>query len=726
MSDLLERFNPKRVAVLGASDNPLKAGGRPIQYMLLHGFAGTIYPINPNRPTIQGLTAYASLEALPHCPDAVIICVAAADVPDAVDTCIRMGVKLGVIYSSGFAETGESGRIVQSEMAQRARAGGMRLLGPNTQGIANFSSNAILHFAASISEVGAQDGPIAVVSQSGAGSQIIYGGLRRKGLGARYMVATGNEADIDVSEVVLAVAQDPDIRVILLYAESIRNPALLARAAALAHQRDVPILVVKAGSTPSGQATAASHTGAMANEDVLMDTFLRQHGLLRLADFHALFEYAPMFLQRQRPRGRRVVAISNSGATCVLAADAAAGLGLDMAPFGNNALGALRQVLPAFVTARNPIDTTTALMGQPDMFERTLAALAEHQCPDLLHIGFPVGSEGYDYGLYAKQAREFSDTHGVAVAASINQDWMAKLFQDQGLPAFRSEADAMRALALLASYTAQHEQVHARMQVLHDANTSPGSVADHIQGDAIAASHACTSVSPSAYGHGDESLAEPLDEAASMVLLAQAGLPVVAHHVCTTLQGAQQALHTLGAPVVLKGVAATLTHKSEHGLVRLGLTDASALEQAYAGVTAACHAMGERQANVLVARQVRGDFELALGAHIDALLGPVVMVAHGGVLIEALEDRQFLLAPFSADEARSAIGRLHVARLFGAQRGMPAVDIDALVQAMLKVSALITRADTPVVSLDMNPVIVGRGDRAPVIVDAVAVCRQSP
>ncbi|CAG9175703.1 acetate--CoA ligase family protein [Cupriavidus respiraculi] len=688
---LLQLLSPRSVAILGASDNAIKAGGRPIDYMRRHGFAGGIYPVNPNRATIQGLPAFAELAKVPEAPDVVVISVAGQEVEGAIDQCLAVGARAAVIYSSGFAELGEEGAAQQRRLVERARAGGLRLFGPNTQGVANFRSGAILHFSTMINEAPGLDGPVAVVSQSGAGSSIVYGGLRGMGVGVRYMVATGNEADITAAEMLRAIAHDDDIRVMLLYIESLKDPEVLAEAARLAHERDLPILAVKAGRTRAGQLTASSHTGALAGEDALADAFLRQHGIVRVSDFRDLAQYSQIFLGGQRPRGRKVVAISNSGATCVLAADAAEERGLALCEFDAPGVAALREVLPAYVSARNPIDMTTALLGQPQIYGRTLDAVAAQRQADMIFVGFPIGGEGYDFDDFSAQTGRFAQQSGVPVAVAANQDWVAQAFRKQGVPVFESEGAAMRALGMLAQYTQAREAA--------------------LQGAPRAAA--------AAVPHAGE--ARALDEVHSLALLADAGLPAVAHRCCRDEREVRRAVAELGFPLVVKGVSSDLTHKSEHGLVRLNVNSEGEALAAFAEMEAILHRLGVRHGGVLLARQHKGAFELAVGAHLDAIYGPVVMVGHGGVLVEALDDVQFLLAPFTVAQAREAIGRLHIARAFGPVRGMEAVDVDRLAALLVRLGDWFAGANGRVASVDANPVIVPRGDAAPVLVDAVVI-----
>lgn len=697
-ADILDILSPARVAILGASDNPIKAGGRPIHYMLRHGYAGDIYPVNPGRDTVQGLRAYPSLTELPRSPEVVVISVAGQAVAGAIDQCIEIGARAAVVYSSGFAELGDEGRSAQQALVARAHAGGLRLLGPNTQGVANFRDQAILSFSTMINECPPQDGPAAIISQSGAGAAIVYGGLRRQNLGVRYLVATGNEADLNVADVAGGLLEDPDLRLILMYAESLRDPVLMARTARLAARRDLPILAVMAGRTQEGQMTASSHTGALASEDALTDAFLRQHNIVRMSDFHELAEYAHLFMKRERPRGKRVVAISNSGATCVLAADAAQQNGLELVRFNDAQTESLRQVLPPFVSPRNPIDMTTALLTQPAIYGETLRTVADSGAAQSVFTGFPIGGEGYDMGDFARQTAAFSQSAGVPVAVCATQDWVSETFREQDVPVFPSEALAMRGLGLLADYEARRRQLLTRPEARQRAPAHRTGTGD---------------------GGG-----ATLDEPASLALLADAGLGVVTHRVCRDAAQVEEAVAGLRAPLVAKGVSASVPHKSDHGLVRLGLRNSQDATEAWQAFRDILQSLALPFEGMLVAQQCKADFELALGAHWDATYGPVVMIGQGGVLVEALRDTQFLCAPFSLDDARAAVERLFIARAFVATRGMPAVDVDALAGLLLRLGDWFAGQAGGILSVDANPVLVSR-NAPPVIVDAVVVKKES-
>src|SRR5690625_689698 len=396
---------PRSVAIIGASDNADKIGGRPIRYLQEFGFKGCILPVNPGRSTVQSLPAWPSVKDLPEVPDAAIIAVAGQAAVEAVEACAAKGVKAAIIMASGFGETGPEGKAEEARLRQLARHAGMRLVGPNSQGMANFGTGAVLSFSTMFIEAPPQDGPVAVIGQSGAMSVVPYGLLRERGIGLRHVHATGNDCDVTVSELATAVVQDPEVRLLLLYLETLEDPANLARAAALGRERGVPIIALKSGRSEVGRQAASSHTGAIATADRVVDAFFEKHGIWRADGMLDLVRAADLYLQGWKPRGRRLAVISNSGATCVLAADAAEREGLSMAKLSKATEARLRDILPSFATARNPIDITAALLTDSALFSRVLPVVGADPAVDLFMIGLPVSGRGYDYPRFAADTR---------------------------------------------------------------------------------------------------------------------------------------------------------------------------------------------------------------------------------------------------------------------------------------------------------------------------------
>ena len=453
-NNLEAALNPKSVAIVGASDNPHKVGGRPILFMGKYGYKGKIFPINPARAEVQGHRAYPDLASLPEVPDMAIVALAGEGTVQAVEQCARLGVKVAVVLASGFGETGAEGKKVQDAMLAAARAAGMRMVGPNSQGLANFGTGAIANFSTIFHDTPCVPGPVAVISQSGALSQLIYSLLHQRHIGVRHCHATGNEADITVSELAAHIAQDADVKLLLLYLETINNPDQLAKAAAIAHARDLPIVALKSGRTERGQRAARAHTGSAEIEDHRVDAFLRDLGIWRADDPQDLVNTSALYLNGWRPRGRNLVAISNSGATCVLAADAAEGLGLPLATLSESTRGQLNAILPGFATTTNPIDMTGVLLGNSSLFGKTLDIAGNDPGADLLFVGFPVAGTGYDVEAFARDAANFIATTGKPLVLSVPQDEVAAPFVKLGVPVFGSDRQALQALHQLAAHSA--------------------------------------------------------------------------------------------------------------------------------------------------------------------------------------------------------------------------------------------------------------------------------
>ena len=681
-------IDPKSVAIIGASQNPNKIGGRPIAYMLRYGYQGTIYPVNPSRDEIQGVKSYPNLAALPAVPDMAIIAVAGESAVAAVDECAARGVKVAIVIASGFGEIGAEGRLVQQGMVARARAAGMRLVGPNTQGLANFGNGAVCSFSTMFTEVEPLDGPVAVISQSGGMSAVTYGLLRGRGIGVRHVHATGNEADVNVADLAWAVAQDPGVKLMLMYLETISDPEMLARAAEYARARDLPIIAVKAGRSVSGQTAATSHTGALANEDRVVDAFFRKHAIWRAHDPHALALGADMYLKGWRPQGRRLVIISNSGASCVLGADASEAFGLPLAVLQPGTRAGLAAKLPGFANTNNPIDITAALLSNSHLFGEVLPIVGGDPAADLVFINIPVAGAGYDVQAFARDAAQFAAASGKPVAVSAWQAPIAAVFRAAGLPTYANETEALGAFAQFVSH---RESMRAKA------------------GDWPAEA-------PIALPAGKDQF---LNEYQSLALLASRGMPVVPHRLCRSADEARSAFRALGGPLAVKACSADIPHKSEHGLVALGVTSEAEAVAQFERQWRTIAGMKARQDGVLLACMHKARREFMVGGRFDPVFGAVVVVGDGGKYVEALKDFELLLPPFGTDEVKAALRRLRIAPLLEGVRGEAPLDVDALARIAVEVGRLLQASRGRIASIDINPVMVGSRGEGAMIVDAL-------
>jgi acyl-CoA synthetase (NDP forming) len=687
-STLRAALDPRSVAVIGASENPNKIVGRPIHYLGRFGFKGAIYPINPHRAEIQGHRSYPDLASLPEAPELAIVAVPGQAAVAAVAACAERGVKVAVVMASGFRETGAGGQAEERAMVATARAHGMRIVGPNTQGLANFGTGAIANFSTMFLESPPQDGPVAIVSQSGAMSVVPYGLLRARGIGVRHAHATGNDADVTAPELARAVLEDPEIRLLLLYLESIADAGALAAVAETARRREVPVVALKAGRTAAGQQAARSHTGALANEDRVVDAFFHQHGIWRARDVPDLVNAAEIYLKGWRPDGRRLVAISNSGASCVMSADIAADLGMPLAALSEETQRELAAVLPGFATVKNPIDITAALLANNRLLGAILPIVGRDPAADLAMIAIPVAGVGYDVEAFARDTADFSEATGKPAVAMIPQPSVAAPFRAAGVPVFADETQAIGALDQVAGHWAMLRRPRPAPLPRVSVTLPKGS-------------------------------SRFLNEAESLALLAEHGIPVVPHRLCRSEAEAREAFRALGPRVAVKACSAEMPHKSEHGLVALGVASEDAAADAFATQWRQLEALGVPRDGVIVAAMAGYARECALGARLDPVFGPVVMVGDGGKYVEAMPDVAVLLPPFSRGDVLEAVGRLRIAPLFAGVRGEPPLDADALADAALKLGSLIASAQGRIASIDLNPVMVRAKGAGVVVADAL-------
>jgi len=686
-------LDPKSVAIVGASENPDKIGGRPLLYLGRHGYGGTVYPINPNRAQVQGRKAYPDLLSLPVAPEVAIIALPGDAAVDAVETCAGMGVKVAVVMTSGFGEVDAvDGKAKEARMRAVAREAGMRVVGPNSQGLANFGTGAVLSFSTMYIEMPPQDGPVAVVSQSGAMSVVPYALLRARGIGVRHSHATGNDCEVTVGEFASVVAEDPGVRLLLLYVESISDAKSLATLAGIARDRELPVIALKSGRTAAGQEAARSHTGALANEDRVVDAFLEQHGIWRARTTAELVGSAELYLKGWKPRGRRLVAISNSGASCVMAADTATQAGLSMAKLSRETRAGIGKVLPSFATATNPIDLTAALLSNSRLFSDILPIVARDPGADAVVIGIPVAGQGYDVEAFARDTAGFASETGLPVAVSAPQASVANTFRDAGLTVFATDAEAVETLAQYLSHVELARQA-VRAGALPVVRQTSGAVM--------------------------------LNEAESLSVVQRAGIPVVEHCLCHTEDEVCRAVLSLGAPVVLKACSPDVVHKSDLGLVRLGVSDVADARAVFISLGETLERQGLTNDGVIVARMSQGRRELMLGGRLDPVFGPVVLVGDGGKYVEAMPDARVLVWPFGEEDVLRLLGRLRIGPLFKGVRGEPALDSIAVAKAAVSLGELLADAASSVTSLDINPILVGANGEGCVALDAVVYTEHS-
>jgi len=457
-------LQPQSIAVVGASDNPHKIGGRPLRYLLEQGYAGRVYPVHPRESRVQGLQAYPTLAELPERPDVAILCVGAEHAEQQLAACARLRIPYALLFASGYAEVGGDGPARQQRLVEVCRAGGVRLLGPNSIGVASFDSGAVLSFASIYTDHAPLDGPVAIVSQSGAFGVSAYALLRAAGIGVRCVAATGNEADLDAADVIAALARRPGVRLLLLYLENVKDAARMGEALATARAAGMPVLAVRSARSAGGRRAAQLHTGANGAADAALDARFDAGGCRTVEHLHELVESVPLYLDASRgtpgrdERGARIAVVSNSGAACVLAADAAHRVGLALAALAPATVRRLDELLPSFSRGRNPVDLTAMLLADPALLGHAMACVLEDPNVDAAVLGLlAIGGPSYDVARFAAEARAAALRSGRPLVVFSPHAQVRDAFAQAGVAVFRHEIEALGALE---AFLAHQRRLH--------------------------------------------------------------------------------------------------------------------------------------------------------------------------------------------------------------------------------------------------------------------------
>ena len=681
-------FAPRAVAVIGASRRRGTIGGEIFHNLLRDGFEGPVYPVNPSAPVVQSVPAYRTVGDVPGPVDLAVITVPAERVCDVAAQCAEKGVRALTVISAGFGESGPEGRARQAELLRICRTSGMRLVGPNCMGLLN--TDPAVRLNATFAPQMPPAGRVAFSTQSGALGLAIIDYAASLGLGLSTFVSVGNKADISGNDLLNYWETDPGTDVILLYLESFGNPRRFARIARRVG-RTKPIVAVKSGRSPAGTRATSSHTGALVASDVTVDALFRQAGVIRTDTLEELFDVASLLANQPVPAGNRVAVITNGGGAGVLCADSCEAEGLALPPFGDETQAQLRAVLPAEASVQNPVDMIAAATA--DQYRRAVAIAAADPGVDALIVIFvpPLVTEAADVArALVDAAREiggkkpiltvFMSAHGVPEALRA---------PDVRLPSFVFPEAAAIALARAARYGLWLSRPPAPMPVLTNLRR-----------------HDAAALVAAALDRGGGWLTAAETEA----LLRAYGVPLVAQRVADTPDEAAEAAEALmretGArAVALKATGPDLLHKTDAGGVRLGLADADAVRAAAAEMRRAVTEAGLHAGGWVVQSMAEPGMEMLVGVVHDPRFGPVVACGAGGTLVEVLRDVAVRLTPLTERDAREMIADLKIAPALAGVRGRPAADVDALVDVLLRIGAMVEELPQ-IAELDCNPVIV--------------------
>jgi len=694
---------PRSIAVIGASEDRGKFGGRVMHQLVRHGFAGTLYPINPRRATVNGIPAFPRAADLPEPPDAAIIAVPPQALAATVRDCAAGGVGVAIVITGNLALGDDDGSALSAECVAIARAAGMRLLGPNCLGVIN--PHARLAFSPSVTM--AVDrlpaGPVGIASQSGALMTAMFMRGFDEGVGFSACISLGNQADLDLADALEHLAGDSETGAICLYVEGVKDLARLRAAAARARAADKPVVAVKAGRTGAGAAMARSHTGSLAGSHEAFGALCERLGIVVTDSAEAAVLCAHALARHGAPRAGALAVVSSSGGAAVLASDAVAAQGLEVARLAP----ATREALAA-MTAQ-PVEAAMIDLGG---YRRPFVLGEMARTFELLAADPGVGAM-----LYAMTPQPLMDELGPAIAALVERTGLPLAFvstagsvgepvhaalRGHGIPVHPGLDDALRVLRALVDH-----------RVLSLQEPDPP-----LAVDAAAIGAACAAFAPGL-------LTEP--EAKS--LLAAAGIPTTREALARDADEAVRHAARFGGPVVLKGVARGLVHKSDAGAVRLDLRGEAAVREAFAAIAMAlARAAPEASFEGCLVQEMAtgGVLEAFAGARHDPQHGPVVLVGAGGVLVELMGDVAVLAAPASPAQVLAKLRALRCWPLLDGARGRPRGDIQALAQAVSRLSAALVAAGPRLAELDANPVLLRAEGEGVLALDARAVWRHEP
>jgi acetyltransferase len=677
-------FAPKSVAVIGASETPGSVGRTIVWNLISSTFGGTIYPVNPKRASILGIKAYPNLSAVPEVVDLIVVVTPAPTVPGIIKEAVDLGVKSAIIISAGFKETGPEGVELERQILEHAHRGGMRIIGPNCLGVMSPITGLNATFASTI----ARPGSVGFISQSGALLTAILDWSLRENVGFSSFVSIGSMLDVDWSDLIYYLGDDPHTKSIVIYMETIGNArAFLSAAREVALTK--PIIVIKPGRTEGAAKAAASHTGSLTGSDEVLEVAFRRSGVLRVNSIAELFYMAEVLGKQPRPKGKRLTILTNAGGPGVLATDALITNGGELAKLSPETMEAFNNLLPAAWSHNNPVD----ILGDasPERYAKALEIAAKDPESDgILVILTPQAMT--DPTKTAEELKPYAESLGKPVIAT----WMGgndvapgeAILNKANVPTFPYPDTAARVFDYMATYS---ENLHLLYET--PMPVDEGELNRECADDIIRAAR--------------ESGRTILTEFESKRLLSCYGIPTVETRIAKTQEEAVEAADSIRYPVVLKLHSETITHKTDVGGVQLNLADAEAVRDAYTAIqTSVAQKVGAEHflgVTVQPMAKIEG-YELILGSSIDPQFGPVLLFGLGGQLVEVFKDRALGLPPLTTTRARRMMERTKIYTALKGVRGRDPVDLAGLERLLVRFAQLVTEQRW-IKELDINPLI---------------------
>ena len=683
MTTLKEIMSPKSIAIVGASDDKVRIGGRPLAHMIEQKFSGGIFPINPNRDTVQGIKAYSSLLDVKEDLDFVLIAVPSKIVVPILEQAVEKKAKTALIFSSGFSEIGGQGEIYQSQIKKISKDSGLRVIGPNCLGLFNSATNFYPTFTSTIDRATPRPGGISIASQSGAYGSHIYMVAHQRGLGIRYWMTTGNEVDLSVGETIQLMAEDPDVHSIMAYAESVKDGEQFTKALDTARSEKKPVIFMKVGRSEVGAAAANSHTASLAGEDAVYDEVLRAHGAYRVRSTEEMLDVAYATKPRIFPAGKNLGLVTISGGGGVLMADAASDEGLTVGPMPQDAQDKLKQLVP-FASPMNPVDVTAQFFNDLSIVPKFTDLMLSRGGYDAL-IGFwtsVAGSPLLSQPLLSslKQAMTGYEDK-LFINSMVAPDEIIKTYENEGFLCIEDPTRAVVAMSALMFFGEKFKSNEIKQ----------------------------------AFKKENYKINIPkkrLNEIDCSEILRKANLPIAKSSLITKSEDLSPIFENNVDKYVMKILSSDIQHKTDVGGVILNIED---IEQAKEAFKTIHKNVTEKAPNavidgVMISPMITGGIECILGAKTDPVFGPIIMFGLGGIYTEVIKDISFAEAPISFEKAEKMISSLKSKDIFFGTRGQSPVDMKSLVSAIVNLSNLIAANFDVIDQVEMNPILVREND----------------
>ena len=693
-------FNPRGIAVIGASGDLTRISGQPIAALKNSGYKGGIYLVNPKYQELHELECYPSVDAIGKPCDLALVAVPAPGVPAAIRDCGKAGIPFAIVLTAGFREAGPEGRKLEAELARAAKDSGVRFIGPNCQGSLSVPSRMWCVFGSVSHETELKEGAVSCAFQSGGFGYAVVNLAEAQGVGFRHVVSTGNETDVTMPELLSEFLDDSGTKLAFAYIEGTPNARAFLDLGRKSLETGKPVLIWKGAQTEAGTKAAASHTANMTGNYDLYQAAFRQSGIIEVHDIEEIVDIAKLFAQGRTPKGRSVGVLSISGGSGIVFADRAVKLGLTLPSFSEQTVTALRAIIPTFGSSENPADTTAGVFNDPTMFSKTLEIVLADPVIDqlsviLVSISGPAAAKACQ-AIVDAAATTDKPVHVVWSGRRAKSEAAWNLLDKANIPFITTPVRMARAAAVLANFADDQRRLLPR-------TPPPAALAQKLN-----------------LPEG----AVTLSEFESKAVLRSFSIPVTRELLVREEEDAAKTAADLKYPLAVKIVSRDIAHKTEAGGVRLGISNAAELTAAASEVIANARAYKKdaRIDGVLVSEMAKG-IEALIGVVNDEAFGPTVVLGLGGVLSEVLKDVTFRIAPFGIETARDMIAELRGAKLFDGYRGSPATDKEALAQVLVDVSRMAAALGPRLKEMDINPLFVRPKGEGVVAADALVVLK---